>query len=74
MSLVLNFSARHEGVRESALTDPKELIVVEPESTRSNVVAILSSGDINAIYADQILNPSQSELMADIALSQAVRR
>jgi CIC family chloride channel protein len=54
--------------------DSKELIVVEPSDGKSKVVAILTSGDINAIYDEQILNPPQQEPATGVALGQAFKR
>ena len=54
--------------------DSKELIVVEPSDGKSKVVAILTSGDINAIYDEQILNPPQQEPTTGVALGQAFKR
>ena len=54
--------------------DSKELIVVETIAEKSKVVAILTSGDINAIYDEQILNPPQQEPATSIALGQALKR
>jgi len=52
----------------------KELIVVETADMKSRVVAILTSGDVNAIYDEQILNPLKSEPTTGIALGQALKR
>jgi hypothetical protein len=41
---------------------------------KSRVVAILTSGDVNAIYDEQILNPLKSEPTTGIALGQAFKR
>jgi CIC family chloride channel protein len=54
--------------------DSKELIVVEPVGEKSKVVAILTSGDINAIYDEQILNPPPQEQTTGMALGQAFKR
>jgi hypothetical protein len=50
--------------------ESKDLLVVESQDLKQKVVAVLTSGDINAIYDEQILNPSLPEPQA----SPLVRR
>jgi hypothetical protein len=38
------------------------------------VIAILTSGDINAIYDEEILNPPQPEPTASLALARVLKR
>ena len=54
--------------------DSKELLVVENRDSRQKVVAILTSGDINAIYDEEILNPPQPEPAASLALAKVIKR
>jgi predicted transcriptional regulator len=54
--------------------DSKELLVVETQDSRQKVVAILTSGDINAIYDEEILNPPQPEPAASLALAKVIKR
>ena len=42
----------------------EDLLVVNAESEPPTVIAVLTSGDINAIYDEQILNPPPSESVA----------
>lgn len=51
----------------------KDLLVVENQAKQPKVVAVLTSGDINAIYDEQILNPPKAEPPAT-PLSRALRR
>jgi CIC family chloride channel protein len=53
--------------------DSKELLVVENQDTKQKVMAILTSGDINAIYDEQILNPPQPEPAASLAIVKAFK-
>ena len=39
----------------------KDLLVVEAADSAQNVLAVLTSGDINAIYDEEILNPPKAE-------------
>jgi len=41
--------------------DCSDLLVVDEEDPKQRVVAILTSGDINAIYDEQVLNPPKQE-------------
>ena len=54
--------------------DSRELLVVEGQETHQKVVAILTSGDINAIYDEEILNPPQPEPAASLALAKLIKR
>jgi predicted transcriptional regulator len=54
--------------------DSKELLVVENQDPHQKVVAILTSGDINAIYDEEILNPPQPEPAASLALAKLIKR
>jgi chloride channel protein, CIC family len=54
--------------------DSKDLIVVEANDPKSKVVAVLTSGDINAIYDEQILNPPKPEAAPGVALGQTLKR
>jgi CIC family chloride channel protein len=54
--------------------DSRELLVVEGQETHQKVVAILTSGDINAIYDEQILNPPQAETTGGLAVVRAIKR
>jgi CIC family chloride channel protein len=41
--------------------DCRDLLVVEGDEEKQRVVAVLTSGDINAIYDEQLLNPPKRE-------------
>ncbi len=54
--------------------DSRELLVVANQDSHEKVIAILTSGDINAIYDEQILNPPQAEPAASLALAKVIKR
>jgi CBS domain-containing protein len=60
----------YSALAKMARFESKDLLVVETQDSKQKVVAVLASGDINAIYDEQILNPSLPEPQA----SPLVRR
>jgi CIC family chloride channel protein len=54
--------------------DSQELLVVDDQDSHQKVVAILTSGDINAIYDEQILNPPQPEPTVSLGLAKLMQR
>ena len=51
----------YSALAKMAKFESKDLLVVETQDAKAKVVAVLTSGDINAIYDEQILNPSLPE-------------
>jgi CIC family chloride channel protein len=60
----------YSALTKMARFESKDLLVVETQDLKQKVVAVLTSGDINAIYDEQILNSSLPEPQA----SPLVRR
>ncbi len=55
-------------------SDGQDLLVLDEEDPNQKVVAILTSGDINAIYDEQLLNPPKPEPTAGLPVIQALKR
>jgi len=64
----------YSALSKMSTSDSKELLVIEEQDAKSKVVAILTSGDINAIYDEQILNPPKQEPTAGASVLHAIRR
>lgn len=54
----------HAALTKMSAFDCEDLLVVNAESEPPTVIAVLTSGDINAIYDEQILNPPPPESVA----------
>jgi Chloride channel protein EriC len=60
----------YSALAKMAKFESKDLLVVETQDSKQKVIAVLTSGDINAIYDEQLLNSSLPEPQA----SPLVRR
>jgi CBS domain-containing protein len=54
--------------------DSQELLVVDRQDSHQKVIAILTSGDINAIYDEHLLDPPQPEPGAGSGLARFAKR
>jgi CIC family chloride channel protein len=63
----------HAAMIKMSKYDCTDLLVVEDKPDKPKVIAVLTGGDINAIYDEQILNPPQPEAK-ETPFSRAIRR